>query len=427
MTVCPNCNYERKQSDNFVSEAECPKCGIFYAKWKPVSPSGNTEALNQASGKIQDKPPEAFDAKIKRILIIALAVLVAVILINSFLIPYVTREARQETKQNNPVVVRRSAVAPEKAVNDLPGGPEQSGKTEIYVPNVAQEHPRQLSVSDIVKKNVRSVIVVKTTHGMGSGFFLNEQGHIITNKHVLSSAGNATIKTAAGNVYRISGILAEDQVGDLVIAATDTPSSEIFPVVMNGAIPEIGEKVLVIGNPLGLEMTVTDGIVSAVRTSQQSVNYIQVTAPISAGNSGCPLLNMRGEVIGVATFQYRQGQNLNFCVAADRVIALQRGVPITAANAGDQSFTTPKSLQNVYCYADNQGIVHFVDWQTGILISRPDGSLDVRKFQKWALEEAGENPNSINPEREAQAYLEENREKLFANTFPNKSSGESKL
>ena len=98
--------------------------------------------------------------------------------------------------------------------------------------------------------------------------------------------------------------------------------------------PEVGEKIMVIGNPLGLESTVSDGIVSAKRKFPPFDTVIQITCPISPGSSGSPVMNMRGEVIGVASFQMVQGQNLNFAIPASFVKALKagEGVEITATD-----------------------------------------------------------------------------------------------
>ena len=133
---------------------------------------------------------------------------------------------------------------------------------------------------------------------------------------------------------------------------------------------------------------------------------------------------MRGEVIGVATFENRQGQNLNFCVAADRVTGLQNGTLSQAGQSSEGAFKSPQQ-RDVYCYADSQGKVFFVDWQTGILVSRPDGSLDRAKFEKYALDQVGGNPDNISPEREGQSALDYKREELFKSLFPNKSMNDS--
>jgi len=131
-------------------------------------------------------------------------------------------------------------------------------------------------------------------------------------------------------------------------------------------------------------------------------------------------LNMYGEVIGVATFQYRQGQNLNFCVAAERIVAMQNGnVPNSSTVAAVQ-----KSL---YCFADDQGALHFVDWRTGVQVLRPDDSLDRAVFEKYALDIIGGNPLAIDPAREAQNALDDNKEAMFKAAFPHKSFSDPNL
>jgi tetratricopeptide (TPR) repeat protein len=95
-------------------------------------------------------------------------------------------------------------------------------------------------------------------------------------------------------------------------------------LAVSGSIPEVGEHIVVIGTPFGLERTVSDGIVSAVRQIPGFGKVYQVTAPISPGSSGSPVVNMKGEVIGIATFQFVQGQNLNFAIPAERISKLKK-------------------------------------------------------------------------------------------------------
>lgn len=104
----------------------------------------------------------------------------------------------------------------------------------------------------------------------------------------------------------------------------DIPAEFVRPLSVSSSIPQIGERVAVIGNPSGLERTVSDGIVSAVRDIPEFGKIIQITAPVSPGSSGSPVVNMKGEVIGVATFQLIEGQNLNFAIPGERIVRLKR-------------------------------------------------------------------------------------------------------
>ncbi len=416
MIICPHCGYERTKSDEIINPAECPKCGIIYEKWKPSPAVEKEEITKKATEPVSVQPTHTAGSNLERKLLYILVIVVAIALLNSFVVPFLGKNIQKEKNEvSNPMLPDSST---ETAKQNQQNHTQEIKVQESSPTNIQQKE--ELSLSEIIRRNRHSVVVVKTATGIGSGFFISDQGYVVTNKHVLYDISKAEIKTAAGNVYKINRIIAEDQDGDLVIASSDTPASEAFPVILTGNLPEVGEKIIVIGNPLGLEQTVSDGIVSAVRRNQKAVEFIQVTAPISAGNSGGPLLNMRGEVIGVAAFQYRQGQNLNFCVAAERLIDLKNGTLTAASQTTDGSFKTSQR-RDVYCYADSQGAVHFVDWQTGMLISRPDGTLDRAKYEKWVLDQVGGNPLIINPEKEAQNALDDNRAQLFNSIFPHKS------
>ena len=188
----------------------------------------------------------------------------------------------------------------------------------------------QEKLSEIIKKIEPSTIVILTYGnggkilGQGSGFFISKDGDIITNKHVLVGAARASIKTSDGQVYPIAGVIAEDKEGDIIRASVTIPAIFVRPLAVSGSIPEVGEHIVVIGTPFGLERTVSDGIVSAVRQIPGFGKVYQVTAPISPGSSGSPVVNMKGEVIGIATFQFVQGQNLNFAIPAERISKLKK-------------------------------------------------------------------------------------------------------
>jgi S1-C subfamily serine protease len=418
MTTCPQCGYERKKGDEIINAAECPRCGIIYNKRKPAEDQGNKVLSLKTPEPVSPDQSLTNKKNIERKLIFALGIVALIVLANSFFIPQLIKYFKQEKNETSNPQLPQVYNERENRQNNMPNYNLPAG-AQVTMPQKAE-----LSLAEIVKKTRHSVVVVKTSSGMGSGFFINSQGYIVTNKHVLTDAGNAEIKTITGIVYKIKNIVAEDYDGDLVIASSEATESESVPVIISANLPEVGEKVVVIGNPLGLEQTVSDGIVSAIRSNQQAIKFIQITAPVSMGNSGGPLLNTRGEVIGVATFQYRQGQNLNFCVAAERVTSLQSGTTLQAGQSSGGAFNSPQQ-RDVYCYADSQGKVFFVDWQTGILASRPDGSLDRAKFEKWALDQVGGNPDNVSPEREAQSALDHNREELFKSVFPNKSMSDS--
>ena len=187
----------------------------------------------------------------------------------------------------------------------------------------------QEKLPEIVKKIEPSTVVILTYGkdgkmiGQGSGFFISQSGDIITNRHVLTGVHRAEVKTARGKVYPITMIVAEDKEADIIRASVNIPKESVRPLSVSSSIPEVGERVAVIGSPLGLERTVSDGIVSAVREIPAFGKIYQITAPISPGSSGSPVVNMKGEVIGVATFQFVEGQNLNFAIPGERIAKLK--------------------------------------------------------------------------------------------------------
>lgn len=195
----------------------------------------------------------------------------------------------------------------------------------VTYPSLAKEN-----LPAIIKKIQPSVVTIltydKSGKGLtqGSGFFIREDGHIITNRHVLQGASTAYVKTAEDKVYIVRGVVAEDKEGDLILISVN-PNAALNPLLVSASIPEVGEQVIVIGSPLGLEKTVSDGIVSAVRDIPEFGTIIQITAPISPGSSGSPVVNMKGQVIGVATLQTVEGQNLNFAVPSERIVKLKIG------------------------------------------------------------------------------------------------------
>ena len=190
----------------------------------------------------------------------------------------------------------------------------------------------QENLPALIKKIEPSIVVILTYNregkilGQGSGFFINNEGNVITNYHVLQNASHAEVIISDGGKYPVKKILAEDKEGDLLRVSVDIPEDKVRPLLVSPTFPEVGERIFVIGTPLGLDKTVSDGIVSAVREIPQIGKIIQVTAPISFGSSGSPVIDMNGRVIGVATFFIRDGQNLNFAIPAERINRLTLGL-----------------------------------------------------------------------------------------------------
>jgi tetratricopeptide (TPR) repeat protein len=186
------------------------------------------------------------------------------------------------------------------------------------------------ALPELVRRIKPSVVAIVTYDAKGerlsrgSGFF-TAKDRVITNRHVLEGAYRAEIHTVNDLAYNVKGVLAVDGEGDIALLQVDIPASMASPLTVIRTSPQEGESIVVIGNPLGLEGSISNGIVSAVRDIPNFGRIIQITAPISSGSSGSPVVNMRGEVVGVATLQLADGQSLNFAVPSDRVVQLQAG------------------------------------------------------------------------------------------------------
>ena len=195
----------------------------------------------------------------------------------------------------------------------------------------AQAHAQE-GLPALVKRVKPAVVAISTydSNGealmTGSGFFLRP-GQIVTNLHVIRGAARAEIKTldGKGKVFPVNGTLAIDEEGDLALLGVDTPTERPRSTELASELPDEGEPIFVIGNPLKLEGSVSDGIVSAVREVPNSYRIIQITAPISHGNSGSPVFNLKGQVLGVVTIKVTNGQNINLAIAAARVAQLNAG------------------------------------------------------------------------------------------------------
>ena len=156
----------------------------------------------------------------------------------------------------------------------------------------------------------------------GSGVFLAADGEAVTNWHVLDGAASAKVTTTDGKTYDVSGVYDYDAANDL--ARIQVQGSGFSPVSVNysGALLT-GATTYAIGNPLGLDNSISAGIVSSARRVVNGVNYIQITTPISNGSSGGALLNDRGELVGITSASVSNGQNLNLAIPISALTALE--------------------------------------------------------------------------------------------------------
>jgi S1-C subfamily serine protease len=173
------------------------------------------------------------------------------------------------------------------------------------------------SARDIAQVAFKSVVLLEMNDSngqplsLGSGFFVSN-GIIATNAHVIEGASSGTAKLVGDtHTLQILGTVAVDRHADLALlkVKSNTPPLVLSP----NTSPAVGDNVYVVGNPLGLEGTFSEGIISAVRHFDGD-SILQMTAPISPGSSGGPVMDSSGAVIGIAVATFQRGQNLNLAM-----------------------------------------------------------------------------------------------------------------
>ena len=208
----------------------------------------------------------------------------------------------------------------------------------------------QPEVVNVTRRASPAVITLNTYNasgrqtGLGSGFFLSD-GRIVTNRHVVE--GSSRVEAVTQDSRRLGTAQYAEAVGgstaDLAILPRVTNPPATLPLAR--ALPEVGEAIVVIGAPEGFSNTVSTGIVSGIR-NDRGRPLLQISAPISHGSSGGPVLNMRGEVVGVSVAMYREGQNLNFAVPVTELSRLAQTRPGRIAFTSDLRFGGDRSGPN---------------------------------------------------------------------------------
>jgi len=198
---------------------------------------------------------------------------------------------------------------------------------------------------EIAKKAFAStaLLLMENANGqmvaLGSGFLVGDK-QIATNYHVIEGASGGSVKLiGVSTKYRIEGIVAADPAHDLVILRVSIAGPKALTLSDSDKV-QVGDTVYAVGNPLGLEGTFSQGIVSGVR-AVGSDSLLQITSPISPGSSGGPVLNTTGQVIGVSVATFEGGQNLNFAIPINYLKMLMQNSSalkaFSASNAGPSS------------------------------------------------------------------------------------------
>ncbi len=241
---------------------------------------------------------------------------------------------------------------------------------------------------ELVRRIKPSAVAIETfdakgaTLSRGSGFFISGN-RVITNRHVIEKSNRVEVHLMDGKKFTARGVLAIDGEGDLALLQVDVPqNSAVLPLPLVQAAPQEGESIVVVGNPFGLEGSVSNGIVSAVREIPGYGKIIQITAPISPGSSGSPVVNMRGQVIGVATLQAAEGQSLNFAVPSARIAQLKIGELQTFSSLNAQSQKNKRAAAQGL-YSQGLGILSRDDFARALQYFEKAVEIDPNYAESW--------------------------------------------
>jgi serine protease Do len=183
-------------------------------------------------------------------------------------------------------------------------------------------------VSSLVKQIGEAVVQVRTPEGLGSGFFINADGYLITNFHVIEGETEISVEVyhqkdgqLDRETYKQVKIIAINKFHDLALLKIEDKNAPKFKFITlgNSDALSVGDAVFAVGSPLGLERTVTQGIVSTKTRQLEGNLYLQTSTQINPGNSGGPLFNLAGEVVGVTNMKITFGEGLAFAIPVELV------------------------------------------------------------------------------------------------------------
>ncbi len=189
----------------------------------------------------------------------------------------------------------------------------------------------ELTPTELYYTCAASVVEIRTEAegggSTGSGFFCDKNGTVVTNYHVIENYATAKVYLLTGEEYEVKSVKGYDMKKDIAVLETECKDSVPLQFNTDGAIT--GDKVYTIGSSLGMTSTLSEGIVSCALRQMYDQVYIQTTAPISPGNSGGPLFDAYGKVIGINTMTFAGGQNVNFAVPIEEALNVSVSNPTT--------------------------------------------------------------------------------------------------
>jgi S1-C subfamily serine protease len=257
-----------------------------------------------------------------------------------------------------------------------------SGFTPEEQVNISVYDNVNRSVVNITTRAMRSDLMfldVTPTEGSGSGSVYDTQGHILTNYHVVEGAQQVYVTLANGQSYS-ANLVGQDSSNDIAVLKIDAPAGELIPITLGDSNNlRVGQKIFAIGNPFGLERTLTVGIISSLNRTLRSRNertiksIIQIDAALNRGNSGGPLLNSRSELVGMNTaIASRTGENTGVGFS----------IPVNTIKR-----VVPQLIERGHVTRPDLGIARVYQTDEGLLIAAttPDGPADRAGLQGFRL------------------------------------------
>ena len=250
----------------------------------------------------------------------------------------------------------------------------------LLITCAVSSHAQTKSVVQLVKKTKVGAVLITVKdafgieRGQGSGFFISPN-RIVTNHHVVKGAAIISVMMHDSTVLKCNRVVAVDSVDDLALIQIETTKNvAVQALQVDTMLPDVGERVIVISNPLGLDQSVSDGIVASIRKMDESSRSIQFTAPISSGSSGSPLLNEEGKVIGVVKSTMVAGQNLNFAAPIGQLFKLD--------TTSEFEFTKSTKV-----YLGKEVALTDAIYVVESKIMRPPPGLTVREYNLWLFKQ----------------------------------------
>ena len=394
--ACPHCT-QILTSPSFATtqQVQCPHCGGLFAVAGSANAEPEVAVSSAANStyEARSRSRGGDGSNLKYLVAGAIMVATAGVPIVAYVLfagpkePVAAQAIERPTKENQPPVPSGNIAKADPAARlASPNKPTQTSKPAPMPTQVAMApanparrsppvsgvtrggiardsaevgQPAPADSTALVRQIEPSVVVIQVTRdkssGIGSGFPLDDKGTIVTNYHVIEGATSVKIKFGE-QTADVQGFLIFSPGKDIAILKANLGPARVAPLKLAMNKPVKGETVLTFGAPLGFDSTVSNGIVSSVRKGSDlreifksmtgsdvyveeqhydlDAVWVQTTAPISGGNSGGPLVNLRGEVVGLNTWHLVAGQNMNFAISADHITEMMK-----SANSGVHPFS----------------------------------------------------------------------------------------